>query len=128
MKRWLEILLSLALAVAAASVLAAPVAIVDAVQMPAWIERAGKQMPATAGMELIATDTVRTGAGANMGTRNHFLSAATGDLLFGMDLEASGQGMGLLAVAAADAAATGPQLVPLGERGGGGRDDDGDGR
>ena len=66
MKRWLEIVFSLALAVVAASALAAPIAIVDAVQMPAWIERAGKQMPPAAGMELIATDTVRTGAGARV--------------------------------------------------------------
>ena len=66
MKRWLEILLSLALSLAAASALAAPVAIVDAVQMPAWIERAGKQMPAAAGTELISTDTIRTGAGARV--------------------------------------------------------------
>ena len=66
MKRWLEILLSLALSLAAAGALAAPIAIVDAVQMPAWIERAGKQMPAAAGTELIATDTIRTGAGARV--------------------------------------------------------------
>jgi hypothetical protein len=66
MKRWLEIVFSLALAVAAAGAFAAPVAIVDAVQMPAWIERAGKQMPAAAGTELISTDTIRTGAGARV--------------------------------------------------------------
>ena len=66
MKRWLEIVVSLALASAVFGATAAPAAIVDAVQMPAWIERAGKQMPAAAGMELIATDAVRTGAGARV--------------------------------------------------------------
>ena len=66
MKRWLEIVFSLALALSAPGAVAAPAAIVDAVQMPAWVDRAGKQMPAAAGMELIATDTVRTGAGARV--------------------------------------------------------------
>ena len=66
MKRWLELVVSLALAFAVFGATAAPAAIVDAVQMPAWIERAGKQMPAAAGMELIATDAVRTGAGARV--------------------------------------------------------------
>ena len=66
MKRWLEIFLALAFTVASATALAAPAAIVDAVQMPAWVERAGKQMPAEPGLELIATDTIRTGAGARV--------------------------------------------------------------
>ena len=66
MNRWLEIVFSLALALAASGAMAAPAAIVDAVQMPAWVERAGKQMPAAAGMELIATDTLRTGASARL--------------------------------------------------------------
>ena len=66
MKSWLEIVFSLALALGAVGVTAAPAAIVEAVQMPAWVDRAGKQMPAAPGMELIATDTVRTGAGARL--------------------------------------------------------------
>ena len=66
MKRWLEIVFSLALLLGASGARAAPAAIVDSVQMPAWVERAGKQMPAAVGMELIATDTVRTGAGARI--------------------------------------------------------------
>ena len=66
MKRWLGIVFSLALVLAASGAIAAPAAIVEAVQMPAWVERAGKQMPAAAGMDLIATDTVRTGAGARI--------------------------------------------------------------
>ena len=76
MKRWLEILFSLALVVAASSALATPAAVVDAVQMPAWIERAGKQMPAAPGMELIATDTLRTGAGARL-----YIKLAEGSIL-----------------------------------------------
>jgi hypothetical protein len=66
MKRWLEIFLALAFSVAGAHAVAAPAAVVDSVQMPAWVERAGKEMPAAAGMELIATDTIRTGAGARI--------------------------------------------------------------
>ena len=66
MKRWLEVFFALALALAAASASAAPAAVVDSVQMPAWVERAGKQMPAAPGMELIATDTLRTGAAARL--------------------------------------------------------------
>jgi len=66
MKRWLQVVFSLVLAFSAAAAHAAPAAVVDAVQMPAWVERAGKQMPAAPGMELIATDTVRTGAGARL--------------------------------------------------------------
>jgi hypothetical protein len=66
MKRWLEILFSLALAITTASAWAAPAAIVDAVQMPAWVERAGTELPAAAGMELIATDAIRTGPGARV--------------------------------------------------------------
>ena len=66
MKRWLEFVISLVLACAASGATSAPAAIVEAVQMPAWVERAGRQMPAAAGMELIATDTVRTGAGARI--------------------------------------------------------------
>jgi len=66
MKRWLEVVFALSLALAASSALAAPAAVVESVQMPAWIDRAGKQMPASPGTELIATDTLRTGAGARL--------------------------------------------------------------
>jgi hypothetical protein len=66
MKRWLEVVFALALALVAAHALAAPAALVESVQMPAWVERAGKEMPAAPGMELIATDTLRTGAGARL--------------------------------------------------------------
>ena len=76
MKRWLEILFSLALLIAACGAQAAPAAIVESVQMPAWVERAGKQMPAAPGMELIATDAVRTGAGARL-----YIKLAEGSVL-----------------------------------------------
>ena len=76
MKRWLEIVFSLALLLTASSALAAPAAIVESVQMPAWVERAGKQMPAAPGMELIATDAVRTGSGARL-----YIKLAEGSLL-----------------------------------------------
>jgi hypothetical protein len=76
MKRWLEILFSFALAIAASAAQAAPAAIVDSVQAPAWVERAGKPVPAAPGMELIATDTVRTGAGARL-----YIKLAEGSVL-----------------------------------------------
>jgi len=66
MKRMLGLLLAASLALGATRAPAAPAAVVEGVQMPAWVERAGKQMPAAAGMELIATDTLRTGAGARL--------------------------------------------------------------
>ena len=66
MKRWLEVVFALWLALAASSALAAPAAVVESVQMPAWVERAGKQLPAAPGMELIATDALRTGPGARL--------------------------------------------------------------
>jgi hypothetical protein len=76
MKRWLEIVFSLALLLAASGAQAAPAAIVESVQMPAWVERAGKQMPAAPAMELIATDAVRTGAGARI-----YIKLAEGSVL-----------------------------------------------
>ena len=66
MKRMLGLLLAASLALGGTSAAAAPAAVVEGVQMPAWVERSGKQMPAAAGMELIATDTLRTGPGARL--------------------------------------------------------------
>jgi hypothetical protein len=40
---------------------AAPAATVEAVQMPAWMERSGRSSPLTPGMELRSGDQVRTG-------------------------------------------------------------------
>ncbi len=45
----------------AGPVWAAPQAVIDAVQAPAWVERAGRIEPATVGMEMTGTDRIRTG-------------------------------------------------------------------
>lgn len=76
MKRWLEIVFAFALSLAASSALAVPAAVVESVQMPAWVDRAGKQLPAAPGMELIATDAVRTGPGARL-----YIKLAEGSIL-----------------------------------------------
>lgn len=66
MKRFFHAFLASMLALAALAALAAPAAVIDRVQGPAWIDRAGKEMPATPGTELIVTDVVRTGASARV--------------------------------------------------------------
>ena len=43
-----------------------PQAVVEAVQMPAWVERGGAKIPLAPGMELRSTDQVRTGASAKL--------------------------------------------------------------
>lgn len=58
--------LGAALALASAGSLAASAAVVEAVQMPAWSERGGKQTPVAAGTELFASDRLRTGVGARL--------------------------------------------------------------
>lgn len=45
---------------------AASAAIVEGVQMPAWVERAGKRIPVLPGMELRAGDRLSTGAGSRL--------------------------------------------------------------
>ena len=45
---------------------AAPPAVVEAVQMPAWVERAGGRVPLAPGMALQAADELRTGANARL--------------------------------------------------------------
>jgi len=62
-RRWC---LTAMLALAASGAIAAPAAVIDRVQGAAFIDRAGKELPATPGTELIATDTVRTGAAARV--------------------------------------------------------------
>src|SRR5262245_45277364 len=47
-----------------APALAQPAASVEAVQMPAWVERAGRRTPLLPGMELRAGDQIFTGAGS----------------------------------------------------------------
>lgn len=45
---------------------AQPAAVVEGVQMPAWVERDGRRTPAAPGMELKAGDQLRTGAGSRL--------------------------------------------------------------
>jgi hypothetical protein len=61
-----SLLLALALAVSAFQVLAQPAALVDGVQMPAWLERGGKRTPLAPGMELRAGDAIISGSGARV--------------------------------------------------------------
>lgn len=49
-------------ALAVSQAVAAPAATVEAVQMPAWMERAGRSAPLAPGMQLASGDQVRTGA------------------------------------------------------------------
>jgi hypothetical protein len=70
MKRILAILGAALLAAAAVGARAAPAAVVEGVQMPAWVERAGvgavRRLPLAPGMELRGGDELRTGAGARI--------------------------------------------------------------
>src|SRR5688572_9075226 len=59
MKAWLTAVLLLA---AAGQAAAAPAAIVEGVQMPAWLDRDGRSAPLAPGMELRSGDHLRTGA------------------------------------------------------------------
>src|SRR3954464_11656719 len=45
---------------------AQPAAVVEGVQMPAWVERSGRTSPVAAGMALQAGDQVKTGAGSRL--------------------------------------------------------------
>jgi len=69
MKRLIQWLFATALALAAVTALAAPAAVIDRVQGSASIDRAGKELPASPGTELIVTDTLRTGAAARVYVR-----------------------------------------------------------
>ena len=64
MKRTIAVLLAAALAAFTQIALAQPAAVVEGVQMPAWMERAGERKPLAVGMELKAGDLVKTGAGS----------------------------------------------------------------
>jgi len=52
--------------IASAQAFAQPAAVVEGVQMPAWIERSGRSSPVAPGMALQAGDQVRTGAGSRL--------------------------------------------------------------
>lgn len=70
MKRTWHFLATALLACAALEARAAPAAVVEGVQMPAWVERAGvgavRRAPLAPGMELRGGDEVRTGVGARL--------------------------------------------------------------
>jgi hypothetical protein len=80
MKRLLGMLFAAVLAGAVAPVAAAPAAVVEGVQMPAWAERAVaggiRRIPLAPGMELRGGDEVRTGAGSRV-----YLKLAEGSLV-----------------------------------------------
>ena len=61
-----SLLLALVLAISSFQALAQPAAVVDGVQMPAWLEREGKRTPLAPGMELRAGDRVLSGSGARV--------------------------------------------------------------
>jgi len=56
--------LAAALLLAAQGSFAQPAAVVEGVQMPAWVERDGRATPLAAGMELQSGDQLKTGAGS----------------------------------------------------------------
>ena len=64
MKRLIAVLLVAAAAMIAQPALAQPAAVVEGVQMPAWLERGGERKPLAVGMELKSGDSVKTGAGS----------------------------------------------------------------
>jgi hypothetical protein len=61
-----SLLLALLLAISSLQALAQPAALVDGVQMPAWLERGGKRTPLAPGMELRAGDAIISGSGARV--------------------------------------------------------------
>ena len=80
MKRVLPILFAALIAFAGSQAAAAPAAVVEGVQMPAWVERsvAGgiRRVPLAPGMELRGGDEVKTGAGSRV-----YLKLAEGSLV-----------------------------------------------
>ena len=61
-----SLLLALVLAISSFQALAQPAAVIDGVQMPAWLERDGKRTPLAPGMELRAGDAIVSGSGARV--------------------------------------------------------------
>ena len=80
MKRILAIVFSALAAFGAAQAQAAPAAVVEGVQMPAWLERAVsggiRRIPLAPGMELRGGDEVKTGAGSRL-----YIKLAEGSLV-----------------------------------------------
>jgi hypothetical protein len=70
MKRLQQLVVAFAISMVAGTGVAAPAAVVDGVQMPAWVERAGvgamRRLPLAPGMELRGGDELRTGVGARV--------------------------------------------------------------
>ena len=66
MRAWLMMGFTAALSLAAGVSPAAPAAVVEGVQMPAWVERDAKRLPLAPAMELKGGDELRTGAGARI--------------------------------------------------------------
>ena len=66
MKRIHAVLLGAGLALAAAPAMAAPAAVVEGVQMPAWVEHDGVRTPLAPGMALVAGDQISTGADSRL--------------------------------------------------------------
>jgi hypothetical protein len=60
------LLLAVLLGIASLEAFAQPAAVVDGVQMPAWLERDGKRTPLAPGIELRAGDRVTTGDGSRV--------------------------------------------------------------
>jgi hypothetical protein len=63
---WAAVLVAWSLVAAAQSPAPTPLASVAAVQLPAWIDRAGVRLPLVPGAELRAHDQVMTGAGSRL--------------------------------------------------------------
>ena len=80
MNRILQILFAALVSLAASQAAAAPAAVVEGVQMPAWVERAViggiRRIPLAPGMELRGGDEVKTGAGSRL-----YIKFAEGSLL-----------------------------------------------
>ena len=76
MNRCCRIVLAMALALASQVAPAAPAAVIEGIQMPAWVERDGRRIPLTVAMELKPGDRLITGGEARV-----LISLAEGSVL-----------------------------------------------